>query len=251
MKNFFRRMKEGTESLNYGREIITRWACELFPPAAASGEPVTVLDLGCGLGDDLVNVRTAISPRTIRLLGIENYPPNQDTARRHGIEVASADLERAAFPWHDGSVDLIIANQIIEHTKEIFWIFSECSRVLKPGGAVIVGVPNLASFHNRLLLLFGDQPSSIELLGPHVRGITIPAFRRFIEADGFFRVEKIRGSNMYPLPASVSLILSRLFPRLSVSIFFLVRKTGRPGLFRDILATRFYETNFYTGPSNL
>jgi SAM-dependent methyltransferase len=250
MKEFFRRLKEGTESLNYGREIVARWAADLFPPNGTLPATVTVLDLGCGHGHDLANVRTAIAPRTTRLLGIENYPQNQEDARKQGIEIASIDLERAPFPWPDESVDLIIANQIIEHTKEIFWIFSECSRALKPGGAMIIGVPNLASLHNRVLLLFGDQPSSIELLGPHVRGITVPGFRRFIEADGFFTVEEIRGSNMYPFPQRAGAVLSRLFPRLSVSIFFLIKKNRPSGLFRDVLATRFYETNFYTGAAN-
>ncbi len=241
-KEYIRSLKEGTEHLNFGREIIAGWAAAAFPPSV-SADPVSVLDLGCGRGEDLANVRKALGDRKTHLYGIEAYEAYRDEARRKGVEVAEVNLEHAVYPFEDASMDLIVANQIIEHTKEIFWIFSECSRLLKPRGLMVVGLPNLASLHNRILLLFGDQPSSIELLGPHVRGICAPGFRRFIEADGVFRVEDIKGSNFYPLPSGLSGFFSRVFPRLSVSLFFLIRKLDHAKRF-DPLATRFYETNF-------
>ena len=241
LKRYLRSLKEGTEQLNYGRAIITRWAAEAF--RAKENGPVRVLDLGCGHGDDLVNIARAISPRPAELFAIEAYPPNQAEARGRGIAVADVNLETAVYPYDDSFFDLIVANQIIEHTKEIFWIFGECSRILKPDGMMIVGVPNLASFHNRILLLCGDQPSSIELLGPHVRGIAVPGFRRFIEADGVFRVGRIRGSNFYPLPPFLSRVASFLFPRFAVSIFFLIKKHPHAKQFNP-LASRFFETNF-------
>ena len=246
MKAFFRRLKEGTEHLNYGREIIARWAGEKLagvPPSTS----LHVLDLGCGAGDDLDSIRERLQGRDITLFGIEANDGNAACARERGILVASLDLERCTFPYPDASIDLIVANQIIEHAKELFWIFSECSRVLTPGGYMIIGVPNLASLHSRILLFFGDQPSSIELMGPHVRGITASGFRRFIEADNIFRLENVNGANFYPLPAWLSRPVSTVFPRLSVSLFFLVRKIHPTRNFMDVLKTRFFETNFYQG----
>ena len=40
-----------------------------------------------------------------------------------------ANIERDDLPLADGQADLIIANQVLEHTKEIFWIFHEVSRL--------------------------------------------------------------------------------------------------------------------------
>lgn len=140
-------------------------------------------------------------------------------------------------------------NQLLEHTKEIFWIFGEISRVLKPKGMCIVGVPNLASFHNRLFLCGGRQPTSIRMLGPHVRGITKKDFIDFIETDGFFKVTGFKGSNFYPFPCTIAKVLSKLFPSAAVSIFFQIQRTEREGNFLEVLDTRFFETPWWKGES--
>jgi len=247
MREYLRKLKERTVCLNYGRDVIAGWVCEKFPEADPPSH-LSILDLGCGRGYDLINIRDRLIGKTASLFGTELNPEYAEESRRLGIQVSITDLEHSKYPYPDGTFDLIIANQIIEHTKEIFWIFSECSRILKQNGYMIVGVPNLASLHNRVLMLMGEQPSSIELLGPHVRGITKSGFRRFVEADGIFRIEDVKGSNFYPFPPGVSKILSRAFPGLSVSLLFLIRKIHPSKRFIEVLNTRFFETNYYTGP---
>ncbi len=240
-----RKLKAGTEHLNYGRDVIAAMAKNY-----ASGRPkgvLRVLDLGLGTAADILNVRDAVAPRECELHGLESWEPYAEAAREKGIAVVSANIERDVFPYGDGFFDLVVANQVIEHTKEVFWIFSEISRVLKPGGAAIVGVPNLASLHNRVMLLLGMQPSSIEMLGPHVRGVTRGGFRRFVTADGYFELEGVRGSNFYPFPAIAAKPLSRLLPSMSVSLFFLCRRTEKAGRFAEVLNSRFYETPFFVG----
>jgi predicted SAM-dependent methyltransferase len=69
------------------------------------------------------------------------------------------NIERDSLPFEPNSIDLIIANQVLEHTKEVFWIFDQVFRALKVGGHFLVGVPNVASLHNRLLLLAGVHPT--------------------------------------------------------------------------------------------
>lgn len=121
------------------------------------------------------------------------------------------------------------------------------SRVLKKGGVAIIGFPNLASLHNRLLLLFGDQPTCIRMPDPHVRGITKGAFYQFVTTDGYFEVEQITGSNFYPFPPRFANILATAFPSLAISLFFLCRRSNKAGKFIDVLNTRSYETNYFTG----
>lgn len=248
LRKFLLKLKAGTEELNYGRDILAQYALEI----ASDKTHLRILDIGLGKGSDLVNIREkclAANPRLkFEPYGLECYPPNIETAKKQGIQVFSVNIETQAFPFESGYFDVVLSNQTLEHTKEVYWIFSEISRVLKPDGFVLSGVPNLASFHNRIALLFGLQPTSIQVLGPHVRGYTAPGFIEFVETDGFFKHRAVKGSNFYPFPRSISRFLSRLMPLMSVGIFFKTQRTSKPGVFIEVLKTRFFETPFFTGP---
>jgi len=239
------RLKHSTEHLNYGRDIVSTWAADYL--SGLGKDTANILDIGLGSGTDILNIKKAIPNIDCNLYGIESYEPSAERARRNGINVANINIECQPLPFENGYFDIVIANQIIEHTKEIFWIFSEISRVLKKGARVIIGVPNMASLHNRIALLVGLHPTSSRLLSAHVRGITKASFIPFITCGGYFDVVDIKGANFYPFPESVSVPLSKLFPTLSAAIFFLVERTMKDGLFIDVLRSKFVDTPYFTG----
>jgi SAM-dependent methyltransferase len=229
-------------SLNYGRPIVRRFL-ELARPYQR------VLDLGAGAGTDLLAAR-AVQPGCA-LLALEVYPPNVLLLERQGIEVFGLDLERDRLPFDDGTIDLIIANQILEHTKEVFWIWHEIARVLRIGGQVILGVPNLASAHNRLLLLLGRQPSVIRTASAHVRGFTRADVCDFLEqaCPGGFALRDWAGANFYPLPPVLARPMARLLPGLAWGLFLrLAKQRAYRGEFLSFPERARLETNFYTGP---
>lgn len=125
--SFIKGLKQGTEPLNYGRDIIVKWAIE----ASKTKRELTILDLGLGEGTDLRNIKKVLKGKILNLYGLESYIPNVKKAKENGIEVSIFDLERERFPYENRSIDIIIANQVLEHTKEIIWILSEVSRILK------------------------------------------------------------------------------------------------------------------------
>jgi SAM-dependent methyltransferase len=244
--DFFVRLKGGTEYLSYGRPILAGWAAEQARALPGSAVP-RILDLGCGQGDDLELMARTIG-RPCELHGLEGYGPYREICAAKGIATHPINVERDPLPFADASLDVISMNQVLEHTKDIFFIFSEVSRVLKPGGLFLVGVPNLAAWHDRLLLLLGRQPSGMKVLGPHVRGFTREGFAKFAQCDGYFALDGFRGSAFYPFPAGVSRVLARLFPGLATAVFFRLRRTDKPGTFMDVLHARRFETDYYTGP---
>jgi SAM-dependent methyltransferase len=238
------RLKSGTEHLNYGREIVATWIVDYCK--TLDGQP-HLLDLGLGMATDLLTIRDWVG-RDLALFGVDSYDPHIARAIEHNIAVVELNIEQDTLPYEDEFFDVVIANQVLEHTKEIFFIFSEVSRVLKKGGIFVVGVPNLASLHNRVALLFGLQPPAIEILGPHVRGFTRASMWRFAGCDGFFVVEEFAGSNFYPFPPPLSQILAKLLPNLAVGSFYLLKRTEKPGTFSEVLQERFFETPYATPP---
>ena len=113
-------VKQRSIGLSYGRETIAGWA-----RALPGNGPVTAFDIGCGVGSDLLGVRAALTPREVSLAGIDVYQPSIEKARAAGIEVHTADIEKDRLPLESGSVDIVVANQVLEHVKEIFWVIAE------------------------------------------------------------------------------------------------------------------------------
>jgi len=208
------------------------------------------LDLGPGLGEDLQAIRRAHP--AARLIGLEAHPPYAAALRAKGFEVIGLDLERAAIPFPDDSIDLIVANQVLEHVKEVFWILHEVARVLRVGGSVVVGVPNLASLHNRLLLAIGRQPTSIANWSAHVRGYTRRDLVALLDKpfpEGF-RLAEARGANFYPLPGFLARPAARIWPGAAWGFFGRFEKArAYDGEYLRWPARESLETNFYLGPS--
>ncbi|TVM00902.1 MAG: class I SAM-dependent methyltransferase [Candidatus Brocadia sp. WS118] len=227
--------------LNYGRHLIKNFL-------ASVGQYQTVLDIGAGCGDDLM-IASMINQNSV-LHAIEVSPANVYKLTQKNVTVHSINIERDTFPFCDASVDIIIANQVLEHSKEIFWIFHEVTRVLRIGGKVIVGVPNLASLHNRILLVLGKQPSSIKTASAHIRGFTREDMVEFLEScfPGGYKLKAFGGSNFYPFPPAVAKSLAVLFPTMAWGIFFMFEKQRTyKQEFLEFPKARQLETNYYRG----
>jgi SAM-dependent methyltransferase len=188
--------------------------------------PMRSLDVGCWDGEVTARYGEILGGP---MLGIEVFPDQAALARSRDIEVAECDLETQSFPWSDGSVDLVVANQIFEHLKNVWLPMSEIARVVAPGGWLIFSVPNLASLHNRVLLALGRQPSSIRTFGPHVRGYTLRQANEFVSLGGFFDIVRTVGVGFYPLPADLSAPIAQLWPHASHTPVIVARRIAPAG----------------------
>lgn len=228
-------------SLNYGRHHI-----KSFLEQAPNNN--RILDIGAGHGTDLQAARN-VNPDAA-LFASENWPPYIKELSDQQIIVNSVNIERDRLPFDDNDLDVVIANQVLEHTKELFFIFHEVSRVLRIGGSFIIGVPNLAAFHNRLLLAMGRQPSPIKSASAHVRGFTKPDMIDFIQNcfhDGY-KLTAFGGSNFYPFSPLLARPLASALPNLAWGIFFMFEKQKvYSGEFLDFPVVNKLETNFYLG----
>jgi SAM-dependent methyltransferase len=102
-----------------------------------------VLDAGCGEG--------VLVDEYAGRLRIEGLDPNYSSAR-----VRSGSL--TALPYDAGTFDRALCLDVLEHLtfEDQPRALAELHRVLKPGGAVLVSVPNLAHLQSRIhFLLLG------------------------------------------------------------------------------------------------
>lgn len=223
---------------SYGPAVIRRFV-------AALPHVSTFIDIGAGSGRD---IRAVLAAHPMA------HPVAIDANPRGALaslaEMHVLDVERDRLPAADGSVDMVMANQVLEHCKEVFWIFHEVSRVLKPGGHFIFGVPNIASLHNRLLLLAGVQPTQHKLASAHVRPFSKRDTMRFLDAcwPAGYVLEDFAGAQFYPLPRAAARVAAGLWPTAAFSIFFKLRKVGAyDGQFLAYPKRENLETNFWLG----
>jgi SAM-dependent methyltransferase len=185
-----------------------------------------------------------------KLHAIEVHRESAEYLAEQGIAVHNLNIERDSFPFPDRSMDVVLTNQILEHTKELFWIFHEISRVLREGGSLIVGVPNLASLHNRLLLMLGRQPSQLQNASAHVRGFTKSDILRMLATvfPAGYVLRNFGGSNFYPFPPALARPLAAALPGMAWGIFLRLEKR-RPYSreFLEFPIRAQLETNFFVG----
>jgi SAM-dependent methyltransferase len=112
--------------------------------------PKNLLDIGCGDGYLLKELRT-VTPTT-KLFGVDVYK-----TKINGIEIKEGDITKG-LPFKDNSFECVILGEVIEHLPDPDFALSEIRRVLKKGGVLIISTPNLVSWANRLMVLFGIQP---------------------------------------------------------------------------------------------
>ncbi|MCM3905818.1 MAG: class I SAM-dependent methyltransferase [Pyrinomonadaceae bacterium] len=146
-----------------------------------------LLDIGSGRGEVLRAARDA----GWKAVGIEPSPMFADYAAKHsGAEVLREPLEQSNFPA--GSFDVVILGAVLEHLYNPDQIIKEISRVLRPGGALFVDVPN----ENGLYFFVGNAYQKVRgrdwvvNLAPtfppfHVFGFTPRSLRALLAKHGF------------------------------------------------------------------
>jgi len=208
-----------------------------------------LLDLGCGYG-----YLTKLFMNLFRFKEgycIDLSEGRLQVAKSLGLITYKLDLEKEKLPFPSNYFDLVIMAGILNHLK--FWdnILSEALRVLKRGGIAFISVPNLGSWIDRLSLLLGYQPPSVEVseiysvgLPPfhprrqpisYVHSVTLKALKQLLKVYNFETLKvygtripdidlerKIQSRAIRALVRIVDRIFYRI-PSLSVRVFVIAR----------------------------
>jgi SAM-dependent methyltransferase len=119
----------------------------VIPESAAS-----VLEIGCGGGGTLRWLRGI---RTVgHAMGIELVDDAAHEARDVFDEVVVGNIETMDLDLPPDRFDLILMLDVLEHLVDPWQVVARCHKALKPGGAMVVSIPNVAHYSVALPLLF-------------------------------------------------------------------------------------------------
>jgi SAM-dependent methyltransferase len=107
--------------------LLHDWLRNIAYPRVQKG---TILDFGCG-GQPY---RDLFLPKASRYIGA-------DVAAAYGVNLDLILVPGEKVPLEDQSVDTVLSTQNIEHIFDFNFYISECARLLKPGGVLILTAP--------------------------------------------------------------------------------------------------------------
>ena len=106
-------------------------------------EPGRLLDVGCGKGRFLAAARDA----GWDVVGIEFAHASAEAARANGVDVHEGDFLDVALP---GGFDAVTLWHVLEHLPEPLAAVARAADLVRPGGRVVISVPNINSLQARL-----------------------------------------------------------------------------------------------------
>lgn len=149
---------------------------------------MSLLDVGCSSGAFLLSAKKL----DCRVQGVEPAPQAAAAARAQGLDVFNGMLEQARFP--EASFDAITLFEVIEHLAAPLPLLQECSRLLRPGGILLVGTGNTASWTVQAVGAHWDY-LSIDRHGGHISFFN-PGSMRLAAARAGLQVARIETANV-------------------------------------------------------
>lgn len=220
--------------LKMGREIST---------VLSSRKKLKILDIGTGTGEFIFSFKKNFPKHTYYGCDISKKAIETNIVKKKGIKWSVQNIDdKNSYESH--FFDLVIAGEIIEHVYDTDHFLSEINRITKKNGILIISTPNLASWIDRLMLLFGIQPLSTEVSNVsrrfgregfykltksseesnsagHLRCFTRQALKSMLEYYGF---EVGKDISCHYHSNILNRIVTRLFPNLSESTLLLCTK---------------------------
>ena len=142
-----------------------------------------VLDVGCGAGDNAAIIRQEFEPSSID--GITHSDAEADIAGAHLDRCWVFDIERelpAEFAEH--RFDTMLFSHVLEHLREPADVLARFAERLAPGGSILIAVPNIVVWRQRLKVLRGSfdyEPVGL-MDETHLRFITFRTAERVLLA---------------------------------------------------------------------
>lgn len=200
-----------------------------------------LVDLGCGMGGIATHIAGRLGAEDI--IGVDLDVERLKAAGSRGLRPLLLDLDHDPLPLESGSVRMVTCFGVLAYLSLYDNVLSEASRVLSDDGWLLLSMPNLGSYANRLSLLFGCQPHGVAVsrhreagkLGHHRDGATsanmppllhsatLRCMRAVLDAYGF-DIVLVRGFTPRPRPRPVLDAIASCFPSLSRRFLILARK---------------------------
>jgi methionine biosynthesis protein MetW len=149
-----------------------------------------VLDVGCSEG-----YLARMLPRN-RVWGLDYNPDAVARAKQYCVDASVVDLNSGVLGVPFGrKFDVIVFADVLEHLLSPDAVLAHAAQLLKPGGRVVVSLPNVALWRVRMNLLFGafEYTDYGVLDRTHLHFYTFRSATEFVRTAGY-DIERVEGA---------------------------------------------------------
>jgi len=162
-------------------------------------KPSLVLDVGCGVGD----VSLELTRLGMKVYGIDFSPKAVELAQSAGVQAAVYDVDSLGLPGDPETYDVIWMGDVLEHVFDPLFLLTEAQRVLRPGGSLLLSLPNDLTIRKRWEMgVLGRSPQSKTYRRlrqcKHHTVVSLELIKFFL-ADSCFKIHSLEGLVNMPL----------------------------------------------------
>ena len=139
---------------------------------------VKILDIGCATGGFLHFLE---SKGFVNLCGIDiidDYVSIASKVQSDKIEFKKGFADD--IPYDNNQFDVIVVDQVFEHSIDLHKTFEEIKRIMKPSGILCVGIPNAEDYKQELFFEYYWF-----LLREHIHHFSVETFAQLARHHGF------------------------------------------------------------------
>lgn len=121
---------------------------------AVKGTNLSILDVGCGTGSLGKYFRTH---QQCKVYGVEINQEAYLVAKENLDEVIKGNVENIDLPYDKNSFDVVIMGDVLEHLINPAGAIGKLMQFVKPGGRILITVPNVRHWKVMYGLIFKDE----------------------------------------------------------------------------------------------
>lgn len=190
---------------NYLSDFHLKWPkLKKFIPLQAG---VSIVDFGCGNGKILSEIYKINPQANLTGLDVSQAAINQAKRRLPGVKFYKIN-DGGLIPLEDGSVDFIFSSEVIEHVYDTENAFTEFSRILKPGGRILLTTPYHGLIKNILIALLSFD-RHFNPTGAHIRFFTKKSLFDILKKYKLQIIKYGYYGRFWPIPHSIYVLAEK------------------------------------------
>ena len=184
----------------YKHPIISKF----FP----RGKKLKILDYGCGEGI-ILKMMHQINPASSYVgVDISKKIIQKNKKRMPQFNFFQIE-EEEKLPFQNSYFDFIISTDVIEHVYNTPMLFKELSRILKPGGKILLTVPYHGFIKNLAIILSNKFELIFDPESTHIRFFTKKSLSQSLKNTGLTPVLYKYFGRFYPLSRGMLVIAKK------------------------------------------